>query len=529
MSISQIATHEAPIASPAPEKGSVIPSAELLAPTSLELQFPNATQYDTFDTMMRCDAASSPDLRLIDPVLARDVLLDKLKQASDIRKRANACNPNDHITELQRFEAYYEGVDAYAGLIALAPSLKNGNDQVLHVFFEWAQLAAGAARQVEGQGASPSTTIFLTPTALASDWSSKSVARDTLSERARFERTGQYWAAAQQHNPTQIEKAFVGGDATRLNRAKALFHYAHELPEEDTSLKVACLEECVIVIHDAITNGERPHEDDLVGIYEHFMLESMLGRSVHDIVWLDGHDTEDNNHARVLSAQYLTNAADALTYVRDNLITAQVEPERDLHNDLVTFDGLVKNDPEMKDARKTIDFLASGLKELRDAQGALLNISNDPHRQRQGDAEWDVAEKRVAWLEAKTELEALEQKIEGQADVLRTRLDAIRADNNSITERLLTKRLNIIGDILPGTYGCRVAQLVLDIDQQIDEARYFATLYEAECKEGAQHQYELRQKLGASIVHFFEILKELGPNDPILDASRYHIPSTSTV
>ena len=523
MSMSPTITHEAPTASPAPEIGSVIPSAELLAPTSLELRFPNSEQNEPFDTMMRCDAALPAEFRLVDPTLARDVLLDRLKHASDIRKRANACNPNDHITELQRFEAYYEGADAYAGIIALAPALKNDNEQAMQAFYEWSQLAVGAARQVEGQGAAPSTTIFLTPTSLASDWSSKNVARDTLSERARFERTKQYWVAAQQRDPTQIEEAFVGGDATRLNRAKALFHYAHELPEDETSLKVACLEECVVVIHDSVANGERPHEDDYVGIYEHFMLQSMLGRSVHDIVWLDGHDTEDDNHARSLSAQYLTNAADALTYVRDHLITAQVEPERDLHRDLVTFDDEVKNDPEMTDARKTIGFLSGGFKELRDAQGALLDTLHDRFKTEE---ERNVAKMRVAWLTAKAELEQLEPKISDQQDILRTRLDAVRDENQSITDRLLAKRLKAIGDILPGTYGNRVAQLVLDIDQQIDEARYFATLYEAECKEGAQHKYELQQKLGASIVYLFEILKDLGPNAPLMDASRYHIPDS---
>lgn len=499
---------------------------ERLASARLELPPPSPSQYDVFDTILRCDAAETADQRLVDPVLARNVLLDRLNHARNIRQRANSFDPHDTISDTELRDAYCEGADAYAGLITLAPPLASGNEQAMEAFREWSQLAVGAVTRVESQGQGPSRAIFRTPASLAGDREAISSMRKTLTERARFERIKQYWDAAQQSNPIRVREAFVGDDATRLNRAKALFRYAHSFSEDAHDIKVACLEESVVVIHDTVTRGERPREDDLVGVYEYFMLESMLGRSVHDIVWLDGHDTDDNC-ARWFSVQYLRNAADALNYVRHHLITSQEEPEYDLRRASSAFDMRVKNDPTLRDARATIDFLTTGMQELGWAEDALLDLKNNPYDYPSKETELAVAEKKVAYLRAKAEYEQLEQKITEQQDIIRQRFGAIYADHQHIADRLLAQRSKLIGDILPGTYGRRLALLVLDIDQQLSEALYFATLYEQECKQDAQYQYELQQQLGAAVVRLLHTLEGIGPNDEAMDAGRFRTPATT--
>lgn len=497
-------------------------SAERLTPTTLELEFPSTTQYDIFDTILRCDVAASPELRLIDPTLARDVLLDKLSRATAMRNRANALSGDDQISDKQLLEAYCDGADAYAGLIALAPLLNDGNDQAMEAFHEWSLLAHNAVIQTEGRGNAPSMAIFHTPASIASDWDALSSMRETLAKRTRFERTKQYWDAARDHDVERTREAFVSGDTSRLDRAKALFHYAHSLPEDAKNLKIACLEESVVVIQDAVTNSERPRNDDLVGIYEYFMLQSMLGRSVHDIVWLEGQDTDDSR-VRSLSVQYLTNAADALGYVRYHLITANEEPERALRLDEIAFDRLVKNDEELDAARKTIDFLVAGLKDLRDANGTLLGITQSRHDWATKEVELDIAQKRVAYFQAKAEYEGLKQKLAEQYDISQARLDTLHAEHWHVTERLLAERTKKIGNILPNTYGHRLAELVLDIDQQLNDARYFATLYEAECKEGAEHSYDQAQQIGLSVLRLLETLEGIGPDDEPMNASLFRV------
>jgi|GEM_PF-3880817 len=511
-------TYETPTVSLATKyEGSASSSAERLTSTTLDLEFPSPTQYDIFDTILRCDAAASPELRLVDPTLARDVLLDKLSRARAIRNRANACDINDPISDKQLLEAYCDGADAYAGLLTLAPPLDNGNDQAMEAFYEWSQLAHDAVARTESRGTAPSMTIPHTPASLASDWDALSSLRETLAERAQFEHAKQYWDAAKDHDIERTREAFAGGDASRLDRAKALFHYAHELPEDAKALRVACLDESVAVIRDAVKNSERPHDDDLVGIYEYFMLQSMLGRSVHDIVWLEGQDTEDNR-ARSMSVQYLTNAADALGYVRYYLITAQEEPEEALRFNETVFDSLVEGDEELNATSATIDFLVAGLKDLRDAQGTLLGITQDPDDWPTKKAELDVAQKRVAYLKAKAGYEELEQKLAGQRELSQARLDTLHAGHWNITERLLAQRSKIIGNILPNTPGNHLAELVLDIDKQLNDARHFARIYEAECKEGAEHSYDAQQ-MGLSVMRLLQTIDDIKPNDALMNVS----------
>ena len=78
----------------------------------------------------------------------------------------------------------------------------------------------------------------------------------------------------------------------------------------------------------------------------------------------------------------------------------------------------------------------------------------------------------------------------------------------------------MIGNILPGTYGNRVAQLVLNIDQQLNEAQYFAMLYDGESKTEAHHTYEAQQ-FGLSVVRLLELLEGISPDDESMDASHF--------
>lgn len=500
-------------------------ATELTPVTHLELPYPNATQQETFDAILRCDAAEAPTERLIEPSLARDVLLQQLSHARDIRSRYNRFDPHDPISETELFQAYCEGTDAYAGLITLAPPLAAGNEQAMSMLCEWSRLAVQAVDHREGRGQGPSTGIYQTPAALIDDWEALADMRHTLAERAEFERMKQYWQAAQAHDTALVTQAFVGDNATRLNRAKALFSYAHELPDDAKALKIACLEESVAVIHNAIVEGQRPREDDLVGIYEYFMLESMLGRTVHDIVWLDGHDTTDNR-ARWMSVQYLTNAADALDYVRYHLITSQQEPEHALRLDALAFDGVVTHDPTLQAARHTMGFLVAGLDELDNAQAALLDIANDPYDYPSKDTRRMVAERRVAYLQAKADYEQLTPKIAAQLATIRERFATIHAEHHHLTERLLAQRTNTIGDISPGTDGHRLANLVLDIDQQLNQARYFATLYASECRTGAQHEFALHQELGLEVVRLLEMIDSMQPDDASMDAEPFRVLAT---
>ena len=400
----------------------IVAGLEVLAPTRIEFKAPTPAAYQTFEMILRCDAAEAPTERLIDPSLARDVLLEKLQAATEVRQRYNAFDRNRPVSDDELLQAYSDGADAYAGLMTLASDEAKPDEEAFEAFKSWSLLAVTALNQAEiRNGNKLHNRVYLTPAALANDPEFSNEIRETLPRLAQSQRVKQYWAAAQNNDAKAASEAFVGTDATRLNRAKALLYYAHYLPQEDTSLKVACLEESVAEIHTAVTTSERPSEDDLVGIYEYFMLESLLGIAVHDIVWLEDQDTKDGR-ARRLSVQYLTNASDALSYVRHHLTIDQSDIERAIQQNRADFNQAIEEDEVLLAARSTSDFLHAGKSQLETAKAALLNIQNDPYDYPEKQSRIDAAQQYVATLTAKAKDEQLDEKITKQNEVYAQRL-----------------------------------------------------------------------------------------------------------
>lgn len=489
----------------------------LLNDNYLNLPFPSANTLGVFSQLLRSDTSETTGHRLVSPEAAYNVLLDQLNKARFVREQFN--NPNQsvaYISDKELLRAYYQGTDAYAGMIALAPTLVK--DSSLAEFQEWSTLAASLAHRVEATKM-PRYSLAVTPAALAHNPTEQASVQQSLGDIEQLERIYAYEKAAKSGDPEKIREAFTG-NASRLERAQALFEYAHNgIPSDQKQLKVQCLTEVVSVLKDAVTDGERPHDDDLVGIYNYFMLQSMLGRAIHDIVWLDAQpeETEEDARARRISIEYLTNAADALNFVKYQAITAHEEPEKSLHLDMLAFDGTIKDDSTLENARHTLDFLTDGLKELRTAEEEYLVARDDPWRTPEKDEGIAVAQKKVEYLAAKAAMEQLETKIAEQQQVIRDRFRVLQDEHQHITNRLLALRSEHIGLITPGSKGCDLAKVVLNIDKQLNEARHFTSVYSSEY-EPVKNKRFTALMVRANVLRLLEALETISPENDNLKA-----------
>lgn len=497
-----------------------LPSSERLENNHLDLPAPSPEHVGVFFQLLRSDTAEASEHRLISPETAYNVLLDQLNKAREVRAQFNNPDRSNgiiHISDQQRLAAYYQGVDAYAGMIALTPSFIK--DSAFAEFQEWSAVAASLARRVEVTKA-PSYSLAITPATLENDPAIQASVRANLKDVEQFERIYAYERAAKSGTTDAVREAFTGADASRLARAQALFEYAHTgISQDQPQLKIQSLSEVVDVLQRAVADGPRPHDDDLVGIYNYFMLQSMLGRAIHDIIWLENQPekTEDDARARRMSIHYLTNAADALDFVKYQAITAHEEPEKALHLDILAFDGVVKNDPTLSSARHTVEYLATGLNELRTAKAAFLNLRDEPWRTPERDNEQYVAQKKVEYLTAKAAVERLEEKIAEQNDAIENRMQTLLEEHHDITDRLLALRSEHIGMITPGSRGRELAKVVLDIDKQLNDARYFTDIYSGEY-EPIKNKRFASIMARASILGLLKKLETIAPDSEDLQA-----------
>lgn len=507
-----------------------VPATELLSERSrLELPAPSSQEYDLFLKILRSDTKEAPSTRLVNPQTAYDFLLDQLTRAQRVRDRFNNPSRPD-VTDTELLQAYASGVDAYAGMLALTSDLVA--EDTMAEFQEWSRRATSAVQRADSVRP-PRYLLALTPAALAHSQKEQESAHLSLVEVERNERIHAYQKAAETGSIDAIREAFTGTDASRLIRAQALFEYAHHsIPDSHTQLKIDCLSEVVTELKDAVTNSVRPRDDDLVGIYNYFMLQSVLGRAIHDIIMLNDHRTDDDARARSVSIDYLTNAGDALDFVKFQAITAHEQPEEQLRLDILAFNQVVMNDTTLENARRTIDFLSSGLLELRQNQAALLDIQGDPYEYKDKDQHRIVTEKHVEYLAAKATMEQLEAKIEEQHEVIRKRLQVLESEHASIDSRLMALRSEHIGSITPESKGRELAKVVLTIDKQLNDARYFAALYTDEYRAPREQRAKrfADSMARAGILHLLmRELEDISPESDELRAPVLHHPNLKTV
>lgn len=498
-----------------------VPTEHLLFGDSpLDLPPPSsAEQLKLFSQLLRSDTAEANEHRIVSPEVTYNILLDQLNKAQLVQKKFNDPDQPliEYVSDKDLLAAYYQGADAYAGMIALAPNLVKDNS--IAEFQEWSVLAANLARRVEATKMAR-YSLAVTPAALAHSPKEQVSVQQSLSEVEQLERIYAYEKAAKSGDPKKIQEAFTGPDASRLERAQALFEYAHNgIPNNEPQLKIQCLTEVVRVLKDAVTDGKRPHDDDLVGIYDYFMLQSMLGRAIHDIIWLDtqSEETEGDVRARRISIEYLTNAADALNFVKYQAITAHEEPENSLHLDMLAFNGVVEDDQILTDARQTLDFLTGGLKELQAAEEHYLIARDDPWRTPEKDQALIVAKKKAEYLAAKAAMEQLETKIAEQQQIIRDRFQDLRDEHQHITDRLLALRSEHIGSITPGSKGCKLAKVVLNIEKQLNDARHFTTIYSGEY-EPIKNKRFATLMIRANVLRLLNTLETISPESDDLKA-----------
>lgn len=275
---------------------------------------------DLFLPILQFEVGQNSDKRVIGTVQAARLLFERFSSAKDViesNEKFIHGRSTVYASRRELRDAYYECADSIAGMISYDPGLIS--DYVIEQLKSYSVLAKSSQDRLNTES-EPRRIIANLPLEIIDNPEQRYQLKRSLIELDKQDRINKYADWSKEADVSALPSVFSGVTDKGYDRARALFEYSTSLNHDELDLKSACLFQAISDVKSQIEHQNAPAVDDLVGVFEYFNFQSLLGRSIHDLLALDGVKDDSDRRALSISIEHLTNARDAYRYVRHKLI-----------------------------------------------------------------------------------------------------------------------------------------------------------------------------------------------------------------